>query len=151
MIGVPDSLSIGSVDMAACAAKPGVSAQRGAEDTEPAGAARVRSPAAKARAMLAKREALKQHLDPSLCVNPAVDILLFLLGEAEEGKRTNTTACCDAVRTPRATAIRWIARLEEHDLVDSHGDPADRRVTLLSLTAKGHAALEGWMRSIDAL
>lgn len=101
--------------------------------------------------MLAKREALARHIEPSLCVDPAVDLLLFLFAEAEEGKRTTTAACCDAVRSPRTTALRWIGRLEEHGLLESTGDPDDRRVTLLRLTAAGHAAVRGWMAEIASL
>jgi DNA-binding MarR family transcriptional regulator len=101
--------------------------------------------------MLAKRDLVKRHLHPSLCVDSAIDILLFLLAEAEEDKRTTTTACCEAVHTPRATALRWIARLEEHGLLETRDDPGDRRVTLLRLGEKGRAAMEGWMRSMDAL
>jgi DNA-binding MarR family transcriptional regulator len=42
----------------------------------------------------------------------------------------------------RPTATRVLARLEEAGLVERTADPADRRSSLVSTTAQGHAVLE---------
>ena len=47
----------------------------------------------------------------------------------------------DAERIQRPTATRVIARLEAESLVERTGDPADRRVALLSVTRAGRDLL----------
>ena len=47
----------------------------------------------------------------------------------------------DAERIQRPTATRVVARLEAEGLVERTGDPADRRVTLVSVTRSGRELL----------
>jgi len=47
----------------------------------------------------------------------------------------------DAERVQRPTATRVAARLEEQGLIERTGDPADRRVSLLSVTRDGRELL----------
>jgi DNA-binding MarR family transcriptional regulator len=47
-----------------------------------------------------------------------------------------------AERIQRPTATRVVARLEEQGLIERTGDPADRRVTLLSVTRDGRDLIQ---------
>src|SRR6187455_1442286 len=53
-------------------------------------------------------------------------------------------------RIQRPTATRVLARLEEAGLVERTADPADRRSSLVSLSAEGRALLEKLRANKDA-
>ena len=57
-------------------------------------------------------------------------------------------AACERIQRP--TATRVLARLEEAGLVQRAADPADRRSSLVSITAEGRALLEAGRTRKDA-
>src|SRR3954449_132913 len=57
-------------------------------------------------------------------------------------------AACERIQRP--TATRVLARLEEAGLVSRAADPADRRSSLVSVTAEGRALLEHLRTRKDA-
>ncbi len=59
------------------------------------------------------------------------------LATIERGGPLTPSELADAERIQRPTATRVVARLEADGLVERTGDPADRRVALLSITRPG--------------
>ena len=89
------------------------------------------------RSVLLVRRARSDILGKHLFSDPAWDILLELYA-AKLGERTmSLTDVARAIETPRSTAKRWVAALEERDLVQSRIDPAESNVIWISLTKQG--------------
>jgi DNA-binding MarR family transcriptional regulator len=63
------------------------------------------------------------------------------LATIERGGPLTPSELADAERIQRPTATRVVARLEAEGLVERTGDPADRRVALLSITRPGRDLL----------
>lgn len=71
--------------------------------------------------------------------DPAWDILLDILINEGRLKRVSVSSACIASCVPATTALRWIATLEDHGLIERQPDPADARRTFVLLTKKGRA------------
>jgi DNA-binding MarR family transcriptional regulator len=66
--------------------------------------------------------------------DPAWDMLLELFVAQENGRKVTVSSLCYASGVPPTTALRQIARMEEHGLVDRYGDHSDLRRSYVRLT-----------------
>lgn len=73
--------------------------------------------------------------------DPAWDMLLALFAAHERGRKVSVSSLCYASGVPLTTALRQIARLEEHGLIIRHGDGRDSRRALVEPTETATAAI----------
>jgi DNA-binding MarR family transcriptional regulator len=57
----------------------------------------------------------------------------------------------DATGAPKTTALRWTVSLSDLGLVSRVTNAEDRRITEVSLTAAGLAAIDGYLAALDDL
>lgn len=72
--------------------------------------------------------------------DPAWDMLLELYSAHQQGRELSVSSLCYASGVPQTTALRQLARLEEHGLITRSGDSNDNRRYIVSPTGK---ALDG--------
>jgi len=94
----------------------------------------------------ATRRARARFLSPELLGEPAWDILLDLLVQHARGRRVSVTSACLASSVPGTTALRWLAALEERELVMRTAAQHDGRVSYIELTRDGFEALDQCLR-----
>lgn len=70
------------------------------------------------------------------------DILLSLYVAEREGFRMTVSAVCEESGVPETTALRWIERLRQLELVSKRRHPADGRVCYVEFTSDGLARTE---------
>lgn len=87
-----------------------------------------------ARRLSRERRERDRILGSALFGEPAWDILLELFAARSEGRRLTAMSACMASGVPSTTALRWLTKLEEADLVQRSQDERDGRVTLFDLT-----------------
>lgn len=87
------------------------------------------------------RQRRLRYFGTELLSEPAWDMLLDLMISKHSGKRVTTLGLCLAARTPDATGLRWIARLEGQGIVSRQHATDDRRVVLVEMTASGEQLL----------
>jgi hypothetical protein len=80
----------------------------------------------------------------ALFADPAWDILLDLFVEELERKVVSVTSACVAAQVPPSTALRWVAQLEQAELVLRDPDPHDRRRYYLRLSTAAHDMMRQW-------
>ena len=94
-----------------------------------------------------------RHFPAELFADPAWDMLLDLFVSSVAGTSVSTTSLCIAADVPHSTCLRWIALLKDHGLVSRHRVPEDKRLFLITLTAKGYRlmreALPVWAEALD--
>lgn len=73
----------------------------------------------------------------NLFADPAWDMLLELYANELAQRRVSVSSASDATGVPATTALRWMAALEERNLVTRQSDPLDGRRVWISLTAHG--------------
>lgn len=89
-----------------------------------------------------RREA---HFKSGLFGEPAWDMMLDLFINKVRGRKLWTTSLCIAAGVPQTTALRYIAVLEQAELVQRAVDPQDRRVVLVDLTASGFTLMRDYL------
>ena len=94
-----------------------------------------------ARRTYANRRRRNKMFDHSLFGEPAWDMLLDLFIAAKERKRVSVTSACIGSDVPATTALRWIAVLESHGLVNRESDPSDARRAYIHLTPTGYGKM----------
>lgn len=99
-----------------------------------------------ARRVIIFRRARVDYLPHELLGEPALDMLLDLFVASYEEKLISVSSACIASGAPPTTALRWLARLEELDLVKRSGDRNDRRRVYVEITPKAQKAIESWLR-----
>jgi hypothetical protein len=115
-----------------------------APPTEPRGtAARLQV----ARTEIRLRRLREQYFDRALFADPAWDMLLDLAAAEIERRRVAVSSLCIAAAVPATTALRWIAQMSEHGLLERYPDPDDGRRVFIALT---RPASDGMMRYLDA-
>ncbi len=82
---------------------------------------------------------------PRLFGEPAWDILLDLYIAQREGKTVSVTSACIGAAAPTTTALRYLNRLENLELVRRLGDPGDGRRALLRLSEKAIGLVERYL------
>jgi DNA-binding MarR family transcriptional regulator len=83
------------------------------------------------------RELRKTLLGTDFFSGPAWDILLHLFESHLLQRRDSVGNVCDGTEVPAATALRWIARLEQSGFVRAWDDHLDRRRRFVELTETG--------------
>lgn len=93
----------------------------------------------------------KDFLSADLFGEPGWDVLLALFHAEGKGQRSTVTDLCAASEAPQTTALRWIDRLEQQDLVGRARSPTDGRIIYIALTPAAHGAIEAYLRKIWTL
>jgi hypothetical protein len=97
------------------------------------------------RRYLHARRLRERLLPPDLFADPVWDMLLDLYASELEGKRVCISSACIAAAVPSTTALRWLGRLEELDLVARELDPADSRRNYVRLSGVARDAIDQWL------
>ena len=92
--------------------------------------------------VLLVRRARTAVLGPNLFSDPAWDILLELYAAKLGGRRMSVSDLVRATETPRSTAERWLAELENRGLITIRTNPDDRASGLVKLTSDGASRME---------
>jgi len=100
-----------------------------------------------ARAMLRMQRDRAKFLPGDLFCDPAWHMLLELYVLDALGRPISVSGLCAASEIPHTTALRWIGRLVDSQLIDRHPDLHDARRTWLKLTFKGRAQLEAYFEA----
>lgn len=103
-----------------------------------------------ARELYIERRRRTKFFDDDLFGEPSWDILLDLYIAARENRRVPTTSSCIGAHVPPTTALRWLRLLEARGLVEREHDGRDGRRTFVALSARGMAAMEGFLGSTRA-
>lgn len=91
------------------------------------------------------RRSLRRKLfDPHLFGEPGWDILLALYVIDDVERRLSIAELTAITHVPLTTSLRWLAYLEEQDLVSRTAAPNDQRVVLVELTDEGRQAMESY-------
>lgn len=103
-------------------------------------------------ALLIKERAMRaHHLDQSLLGEPAWDMLLDLFHCREAGRTVSVSSLCIASCVPGTTALRYIAWLEEEDLIVRFKDQHDGRRMFLELTDEAYEKTAGYLDGVAHL
>lgn len=81
--------------------------------------------------------------------NPAWDILLELYACELGQRRISVSSASAAAGVPETTALRWMAVLEEKDLVGREKDPCDGRRIWISLTSHGKSLMHHYFTATN--
>lgn len=81
------------------------------------------------------------------CAEPGWDFLIDLYLCGCVGRRVSVTDLAFGAEVPVTTTLRWLALLEEQDLLTRHPDPKDKRRIHISLTDKGAEVVESVFKS----
>lgn len=89
------------------------------------------------------QRALRRKLfDEHLFGEPGWDILLALFVIDNVERRVSIGDLTAIALVPLTTSLRWLAYLEERDLISRSIAPNDQRMVLIELTDKGRRAME---------
>lgn len=102
---------------------------------------------------IAKREYVQRlqrsrYFGDDLFSDPAWDMLLDLYISKISGMRISVTSLCIASHVAPTTALRWIAVLEQQNLLHRSKDSADNRRTWVELTESGALKMENYLRDV---
>lgn len=92
--------------------------------------------------ILKLRSSRRRIFQDELFGEPAWDMLLELYAVGLGGQTVSVSSLCIASGVPCTTALRWIRNLETHGWIQRARDPKDGRRFFVSLTGKGHKAME---------
>lgn len=95
------------------------------------------------------RRRRERQFGRDLLGEPCWDLMLDLFANAVRGVPVSVTGACVASNVPTTTALRWLAILEERDLVTRYPDPYDRRVVLVRLTDNGMERMRTMLSEVD--
>ncbi len=90
-----------------------------------------------AKRLYEMRQLRHEVLGEALFSEPAWDILLDLFISDHEGRQLSVSAVCIGARSPSATALRYLAMLQDAGLVERTRDERDGRRSHVQLTAQG--------------
>ena len=85
---------------------------------------------------------------PGLFGEPAWDILLDLTQAEMAGRKLSVTSACIGACVPPTTALRWLAVLEQHGLVERESDSNDGRRAFVRLSDEGIRKMTGYFEEI---
>lgn len=112
---------------------------------ERAGDEQLRTKAVRFIAMRRKRA---NELGTDLFGEPAWDLLLDLLVQKLDGKKTCVTSACIGANAPPTTALRYLAALQQAGLINRRGCKRDSRIQYVELTDKAFEALSRLLAEI---
>jgi DNA-binding MarR family transcriptional regulator len=122
---------------------------RGPGDAAPRFLPKVPDLTERARTLIAQRRRRRVAFgdDAGLFHEPAWDILLELYVVSSR-RALPVSSIAFAIDVPMSTTLRWLRRLQEHDLLDSVGDPVDARIRRISLSPKAVAMMESYLAGV---
>ena len=91
------------------------------------------------------RSVRKEILPSTLFGEPGWDMMLALYVASMKGHRLTITNVCDASDAPSTTALRWLDRLAELDMVRRLPHPTDLRVIFIELAPAAGELLETFL------
>jgi DNA-binding MarR family transcriptional regulator len=103
--------------------------------------------ATRARRLYTMRRA--RRLPPDLLGEPAWDMLLDLMVHYARDRQVSITSAAIASGVPPTTALRWIASLEDHGLVERRQSDLDKRVSYVRLSRKGFLAMDASLNGCE--
>ena len=106
---------------------------------------RTHNLASMVRAYLRARRRRDSLFASDMFADPVWDILLDLFACNLEGRRVCISDACIAASVPPTTALRWLGRMEECQLVVRRQDEADGRRVYVELSATANAAMSQWL------
>ena len=109
----------------------------------------ARADAAAIRHAIRTRRLRTTFFGDGLFEDPAWDMLLDLYAAELEGGRVSVSSLCIAANVAPTTALRWIGRLAEVGLFERRPDPLDRRRAFIALSARGTAAMLGYLAALE--
>lgn len=89
------------------------------------------------RAVIKSRRLREATFGEGLFADPAWDMLLHLYATYLERRRVSISSLQIASTSPSTTALRWIARLEERQLIMRCPDQLDARRIFIELSSQG--------------
>lgn len=89
-----------------------------------------------------QRSLRRKLFDEHLFGEPGWDILLALFVIDNVERRLSIGDLTAVTLIPLTTSLRWLAYLEEQDLISRSMAPHDQRMVLIELTDKGRRAME---------
>lgn len=101
-----------------------------------------------AKRLYAGRSRRKAFLTSELFGEPGWDMLLALFNAEAGGHRLTVTSLCAASLSPDTTALRWLERLGQLDLVRRVKNPLDGRVFFVDLQPAARTAINSYLREI---
>ena len=94
-----------------------------------------------ARLVHSLRRRRNKLLGADLFSDTAWDLLLYLYVAGSEGDATGSLDACAGTAAPQTTALRWIQRLQEAQLLVRDVDPTDARRDHVRLTPRAARAM----------
>lgn len=88
----------------------------------------------------------RKLFDEHLFGEPGWDILLALFVIDDVERRLSIAELTAKTHVPLTTSLRWLAYLEERDLLQRSIAPNDQRMVLIELTDEGRQAMETYFR-----
>lgn len=101
-----------------------------------------------ARTSLSVRRRRSDYLHRAMLGEPAYDMLLGLYVAEAEGEALTAARLADRAGVAPSSALRWIDYLAAKELIVREPHPSRKRASVLKLSCKGRAALEGIFRSM---
>jgi DNA-binding MarR family transcriptional regulator len=103
--------------------------------------------AAMVRAYLRARRRRDAMFGGDIFADPVWDVLLDLYASTREGRRVCISDACIAASVPSTTALRWLGKMEDLELIVRHQDETDGRRAYVELSAAAVAAMERWLEA----
>jgi DNA-binding MarR family transcriptional regulator len=103
-----------------------------------------------AKRLYAGRSRRKDFLTPELFGEPGWDMLLALFNAEAGGNRLTVSSLCAASLCPETTALRWLDRLGQLDLVRRVKHPLDGRVFFIDLQPAARSSINSYLREMWA-
>ena len=94
------------------------------------------------------RSKRKHFVGAELFGEPGWDMLLALFNAETIGHRLTVSSLCAASQSPDTTALRWIERLGQLDLIRREKSPLDGRVFFIDLQPSARTAIDAYLREI---
>jgi DNA-binding MarR family transcriptional regulator len=98
-----------------------------------------------ARRLWRFRRERRRIFNDAAFANPGWDILLDVYLASADGERLSTKSACLAATVPKSTALRYLTRLCELQLVTRVPHPSDNRTKWIELTAEGLEQMEMYL------
>lgn len=100
---------------------------------------------AAARAALRRHRSVRDHFQPDLFAEPALEALLQMFIAQEEGLRLSLLALSRECSVSESTGLRWITRLEALGYCERVADHQDHRRSWIVMTPDGAARMRAWL------
>jgi DNA-binding MarR family transcriptional regulator len=104
--------------------------------------------ASRLKRVITARQARHHFFAESLLTEPSWGMLLQAYLAFVEQRHISVSALCDAAAVPTTTGLRWVAALEQENMLIRTPDPLDRRRVWVGLSPRGISAMKRYFESI---